>query len=80
MCTLLGRALLIGSHHYMTFDNRFVSMRTDFERNNQCFYLLAHDFFQGNFTLLLEPSVSETREHYQFGFHIIPVITGKSPT
>ncbi|KAL9926249.1 apolipoprotein lipid transfer particle isoform 1-T7 [Glossina fuscipes fuscipes] len=53
-----GRALLIGSHHYMTFDNRFVSMRKDFERNNQCFYLLAHDFFQENFTLLLEPSAN----------------------
>ncbi|XP_005177435.1 apolipophorins [Musca domestica] len=59
-----SRALLIDSRHYMTFDQRFVGLNLRFEemtdnhRNMQCSYLLSHDFFQGNFTLLLEPSVN----------------------
>ncbi|EDW03099.1 uncharacterized protein LOC6561417 [Drosophila grimshawi] len=57
-----SRALLIDSRHYMTFDQRFVGLNLNFEqltnggRNEQCSYLLAHDFFQRNFTLLLEPA------------------------
>ncbi|XP_046812149.1 apolipophorins [Lucilia cuprina] len=59
-----SRALLIDSRHYMTFDKRFVGLNLRFEqmsgsqRNRQCSYLLTHDFFQGNFTLMLEPSAS----------------------
>ncbi|XP_030377336.1 uncharacterized protein LOC115626195 [Scaptodrosophila lebanonensis] len=61
-----SRALLIDSRHYMTFDKRFVGLNLNFEeltngrRNAQCSYLLAHDFFQNNFTLLLEPA-AQTR-------------------
>ncbi|EDW76449.2 uncharacterized protein Dwil_GK14654 [Drosophila willistoni] len=56
-----SRALLIDSRHYMTFDQRFVGLNLNYEeitngrRNPQCSYLLAHDFFRRNFTLLLEP-------------------------
>nr|XP_013118557.1 unnamed protein product [Stomoxys calcitrans] len=59
-----SRALIIDSRHYMTFDQRFVGLNlrfeemTDNQRNQQCSYLLSHDFFQGNFTLLLEPSIN----------------------
>lgn len=52
------------SRHYMTFDQRFVGLNlraeemTNNYRNTHCSYLLSHDFFEGNFTLILEPSVS----------------------
>ena len=49
-----AHSLLIGSRHYMTFDRRFVSLNLDNE--NQCSYLLAHDFVQKSFTLMLDPS------------------------
>lgn len=49
----------------MTFDNKFVSMMNNRHyiidsnlKQNDCSYLLAHDFVDGNFTILLEPSVS----------------------
>lgn len=57
------RALFIGSRHYITFDKRFVSLDlkyeyiTDVQKPNQCSYLLAHDNIDGNFTLVLEPSI-----------------------
>ncbi|XP_017025668.1 uncharacterized protein Apoltp [Drosophila kikkawai] len=57
-----SRALLIDSRHYMTFDQRYVGLNLNFEEfgngrpNAQCRYLLAHDFFKRNFTLLLEPA------------------------
>ncbi|XP_064556915.1 uncharacterized protein Apoltp [Drosophila montana] len=57
-----SRALLIDSRHYMTFDQRFVGLNLNFEQlangghNGRCSYLLAHDFFKRNFTLLLEPA------------------------
>lgn len=60
-----AHSLLVGSSHYMSFDKRFVSLNSRFatidaaQKPNQCSYLLAHDFVDGNFTLLLEPSVSE---------------------
>lgn len=56
-----ANSLLIGSRHYMSFDRRFVSM--DLQdllkdgQTNQCSYVLAHDFYNRSFTLLLEPSV-----------------------
>jgi len=52
----------------MTFDQRFVGLNLNFDEfgngrpNAQCSYLLAHDFFKRNFTLLLEPSVSITKK------------------
>ncbi|KAH8289923.1 hypothetical protein KR018_003642 [Drosophila ironensis] len=57
-----SRALLIDSRHYMTFDQRYVGLNLNFEEfgngrpNARCSYLLAHDFFKRNFTLLLEPA------------------------
>ncbi|KAH8395625.1 hypothetical protein KR222_003717 [Zaprionus bogoriensis] len=55
-----SHALLIDSQHYMTFDQRFVNLNLNVEQLSQaqCSYLLAHDFFKRNFTLLLEPAVS----------------------
>ncbi|XP_062546026.1 uncharacterized protein LOC134212310 [Armigeres subalbatus] len=56
-----ANSLLIGSRHYMSFDKRFVSMDLrDLLKNgqtNQCSYVLAHDFYERTFTMLLEPSV-----------------------
>ncbi|XP_053673666.1 uncharacterized protein LOC128723926 [Anopheles nili] len=49
--------LLIGSRHYMSFDKRFVSMDLRASETNRCRYLLAHDYHNRTFTLLLEPSV-----------------------
>ncbi|XP_039479409.1 uncharacterized protein LOC120443997 [Drosophila santomea] len=57
-----SRALLIDSRHYMTFDQRYVGLNLNFDElgngrpTSQCSYLLAHDFFKRNFTLLLEPA------------------------
>lgn len=62
-----SHSLLIGSRHYMTFDRRFISLNSKFEfidssqKPNQCSYLLAHDFFDSNFTLILEPTVRPDR-------------------
>uniref|UniRef100_A0A182NT55 Vitellogenin domain-containing protein n=1 Tax=Anopheles dirus TaxID=7168 RepID=A0A182NT55_9DIPT len=54
-------ALLIGSRHYMSFDKRFVSMELSGlqqdSASSECRYLLAHDYHNRTFTLLLEPSV-----------------------
>ncbi|XP_058818906.1 uncharacterized protein LOC131681859 [Topomyia yanbarensis] len=60
-----ANSLLVGSRHYMSFDKRFVSMELrDLQKNgesNQCSYVLAHDFYNKTFTLLLEPSVLDDR-------------------
>lgn len=49
----------------MTFDKKLISMMNNRHytidssmKQNDCSYLLAHDFIDGNFTILLEPSVS----------------------
>jgi len=52
----------------MTFDQRFVGLNLNFDEfgngrpNSQCSYLLAHDFFKRNFTLLLEPAVTISKK------------------
>lgn len=56
---------MIGSRHYMTFDNTYVSLnqkyvKLDVDQMNkpdQCSYVLVHDFLDGNFTILVEPTV-----------------------
>lgn len=50
----------------MTFDNNFVSLNSSCysetddssskQVEDQCSYLLSHDFVDGNFTLILKPS------------------------
>ncbi|XP_055591953.1 uncharacterized protein LOC129743787 [Uranotaenia lowii] len=56
-----SNTLLVGSRHYMSFDKRFISMDLrelqQGGESNQCSYVLAHDFYNRTFTLLLEPSV-----------------------
>ncbi|CAD7080164.1 unnamed protein product [Hermetia illucens] len=58
-----SHSLLIGSRHYMTFDNQFVALDSKYtvlagrSKLDQCSYLLTHDFFQRNFSLFLEPSI-----------------------
>lgn len=54
--------MLIDSRHFMTFDQRFVGLNLNMEQlsEGQCSYLLAHDFFKRNFTLLLDSTVGVT--------------------
>lgn len=58
-----AHSILIGSRHFITFDGAFVSMDLKYEmldaskKIDQCSYLLARDFLDQNFTLLMEPSV-----------------------
>lgn len=59
-----AQSLIIGSRHYLTFDNRLVPLNAKYgiirqdRKPDQCSYLLANDWFDRNFTLALEPSVS----------------------
>lgn len=59
-----AQSLIIGSRHYLTFDNRLVALDVKYgmiqedKKPDQCSYLLANDWFDKNFTLALEPSVS----------------------
>lgn len=57
-----ANSLLVGSRHYMSFDRRFVSIdlrdSNGYGEINGCSYVLAHDFYNKTFTLLLEPTVS----------------------
>lgn len=39
--------MLIGSQHFMTFDNTF------FDFAGQCSYVLAHDFIDANFSVII---------------------------
>lgn len=49
----------------MTFDKKFVSLNSNFEiiqpdrKPQQCSYLLANDFFDRNFTLILESTITK---------------------
>lgn len=43
----LARAVVAGSQHFMTFDKRF------FEFSGECSYLLARDFIDGEFTVMV---------------------------
>ncbi|XP_055713060.1 uncharacterized protein LOC129807664 isoform X2 [Phlebotomus papatasi] len=57
-------SLLIGSRHYMTFDRKFVELNVKYGKieqdvkPDQCSYLLARDWLDYNFTLILEPSIN----------------------
>lgn len=42
-----GQAMLVGSNHFITFDKKFYNF------NGKCTYLLARDFLDKNFTLLV---------------------------
>lgn len=59
-----AQSMVIGSRHYLTFDNRLVGLNAQYkviEQNkkpDQCSYLLATDWYEKNFTLTLEPTVS----------------------
>lgn len=59
-----AHSILIGSRHFITFDGNYVSLDLKYmplnEANKieQCSYLLAKDFQDRNFTLVIEPSVS----------------------
>ena len=61
-----SHALLIGSKHIITFDQEIVSFdnngfnevhNLNKNLNDQCSYLVAHDFVGGNFSLMLEPNI-----------------------
>lgn len=61
-----SHALLIGSKHIITFDQDIVSFdNNDFNEvhnlnknlNEQCSYLVAHDFVGRNFSLVLQPNI-----------------------
>ena len=55
----LGHAVLAGSQHYMTFDKCF------YEFTGQCSYLLARDFIDGTFSVVVNyhrPSNSYTKK------------------
>ncbi|XP_053697453.1 uncharacterized protein LOC128744450 [Sabethes cyaneus] len=60
-----SNSLLVGSRHYMSFDKRFVSMELrDYRVSSEadkCSYVLAHDFYNKTFTLLLEPTLIDGR-------------------
>lgn len=58
-----SHAILIGSRHYVTFDKQFISLNHRYgyitvgQKVDQCSYLLAHDFLDGNFTIIQQPSM-----------------------
>lgn len=56
-----AHALLVGSRHIVTFDKTSLEFdASEFRESrvldDQCSYLLAHDFIDGHFTLILKPS------------------------
>jgi hypothetical protein len=69
-----SRALLIGSRHIVTFDkssldldtSEFVEVRDNSQTlSDQCSYLLAHDFIDQRFTIVLKPSsLSEKNQKF----------------
>lgn len=52
-----SHAMLIGNRHFVTFDDRFVTIDGADYAHGQS-YLLAHDFLAANFTLIVRPMVS----------------------
>ncbi|XP_037927466.1 apolipophorins [Teleopsis dalmanni] len=71
-----SQALLVDFRHYMTFDKKFVGLSKGQQRSTQCSYLLANDFAQNNFTLLLEPSLNATHTGEE-GMKLILVANGE---
>lgn len=54
-----AHALLVGSRHIITFDKtslEFDASEFSESLDDQCSYLLAHDFIEGQFTIVLKPS------------------------
>lgn len=60
-----SQSMVIGSRHYLSFDNHLVGLNAKYgvieanRKPDQCSYLLATDWYEQNFTLTLEPTVSE---------------------
>lgn len=63
MIFYLARALIIDGRHFITFDKRFVTLdicsfneiiKPQISNFDRQMYVLAHEFSQSNFTLLLE--------------------------
>lgn len=58
------RSLLVGSRHYISFDKRFISLDHKYsfiendQKPDQCSYLLANDFVDYNFTIIMSPSIA----------------------
>lgn len=60
-----AHALLVGSRHIVTFDKASLEFdANEFSESkvldDQCSYLLAHDFIDGHFTIILKPSSLKT--------------------
>lgn len=60
-----AHALIVGSQHFITFDGNFVSIPKEcyhetnqsLNPNTQCSYLLANDYVNEDFSLILKPSL-----------------------
>jgi len=61
-----AEAMIAGSQHYMTFDRKF------FEFQGSCSYLLAHDFVDKNFSLVITYSSKD-----KLNTHELALIVGK---
>lgn len=59
-----SQSMIIGSRHYLSFDNHLVGLNAKYgvieanRKPDQCSYLLATDWYEKNFTLTLEPTVT----------------------
>lgn len=59
-----SHAILVGSQHFMTFDKSFISLPGEYYRragrnvdlDKECSYLLAHDYMNEEFSLILKPT------------------------
>lgn len=61
-----AEAMIAGSQHYMTFDRKF------FEFQGSCSYLLAQDFVDKNFSLVITYSSKD-----KLNTHELALIVGK---
>lgn len=78
-----AHSILIGSRHFITFDGAFVSIDLKYEkldgRNKlgQCSYLLARDFLNQNFTLLMEPSILQKKDELIVTRKLTMIVDGR---